>query len=116
MSKKVYIMDETGSQYEVANITQMLDSLLDEDLIEIYSSTKYFNELNLAVEELVEAGLIEQLDGENYEAEAVQSGLDHLGGEIIKRLGQEKLDEVDNEVDTAWKLNKPDLDKYKKGE
>lgn len=113
-NEMIYIMDELGHQYEVTAVNQMLNSLLDEDLEDIYKSTKYFNELNLAIVECVSAGLMEQVDGEEYQKEAVERGLKALSEEIIKRSGKAKLKEYDDEVDLAWKENKPDLDKYKK--
>ncbi len=112
----VYIIDEMGEQYEISDVDSMVSSLLDEDLIDLYKSTRYFNELNLAVCELVEAGLIQQLDGEDYQKEAVQNGLNSLSTEITKRLGKAKLISFDKEVDLAWQENKPDLEKYKNKE
>lgn len=112
----VYIIDEMGEQYEISDVDSMVSSLLDEDLIDLYKSTRYFNELNLAVCELVEAGLIQQLDGEDYQKEAVQNGLNSLSTEITKRFGKAKLISFDKEVDLAWQENKPDLEKYKNKE
>ena len=45
MSKMVYIIDEMGEQYEISDVDSMVSSLLDEDLIDLYKSTRYFNEL-----------------------------------------------------------------------
>lgn len=112
---KIIIMDEQGHQYEVVEIEQMLNSFLDEDLEDIYKSTRYFNELNLAVEELVDCDLIKQMDGERYNKDAVKRGLKYFSDEIVKRLGKDKLKEFDSQVDEDWKANKPDLEKYKKG-
>ena len=112
-NETVYIMDEMGEQYEVREVGQMLNSLLDEDLADIYKSTKYFNELNLAIVECVEAGLIEQIDGEEYQGELVKKGLKALSDEILKRSGKAVLESYNKEVDLAWQENKPDLDKYK---
>lgn len=117
MNEKCCWFDETGTRYEtdsLSNMKAMLDEFLDEDLREIYTSTRYFHELELAKLELIELGLLTQTKGEEYDQESFYLGAKTMADEVIKRHGQKTLDEMDSEVDTTWKANKPDFSKYKK--
>jgi len=110
---RICVFDDTGDQYEVYNVKGMLSELLDEDIIIIYKSTKYFNELNKAISELIELKLMTKTDGEDYDVNSVERGLAYFKGELIKRLGNDEMVKIDSEVELDWEENKPDLTKYK---
>lgn len=114
MSQRMFFFDEVGDKWEVYEMEEMLEEFLDEDLKEVYVSTRYFHELELAKLELIKLGLLEQVQGEHYDAEAVILGAETIAIAIVKRFGQETLDLLDSEVDITWQENKPDLSKYTK--
>ena len=111
---KIYIFDDTGDQFEVSNVKGMLMELLDEDVIMLYKSTKYFNELHKAMAELIELKLMTKTEGDDYDEASVARGLFHFKSEIVKRFGKDELKLIDDEVELDWEANKPDLSKYKK--
>lgn len=110
--KQMFFFDETGDKWEVYDMEGMLEEFLDEDLKEVYVSTRYFHELEMAKLELIKLGLLEQVQGEYYDAAAVVLGADTIAEAIVERLGQDILDQLDSEVDVTWQENKPDLSKY----
>lgn len=114
MADKMFFFDDDGDKWEIYDMEGMVKEFLDEDLIITYKATRYFHELEMAKLELIEAGYLEQLKGDEYDAKAVLAGAEVMANEIAKRLGQEALDIADSEVDVTWKQNKPDLEKYKK--
>ena len=114
MSKKMYFFDDEGDKWEIYDMEGMCNEFLDDDLIGVYKSTRYYHELEMAKLELIKLGYLEQIKGEEYDAVAVLAGADIMANEIVKRMGQEVLDIADSEVDVTWKLNKPDFTKYKK--
>jgi arsenate reductase-like glutaredoxin family protein len=106
--EKIFIFDEFGDRYEVTNIVAMLDELPDDGLEMIYKSSRYYNEFNKTIEELKSKGAIQQVEGEDYDVEAVEKGLEYFAETIEKRLGKETLDKWIEETDAQWEANKPD--------
>jgi hypothetical protein len=110
---KIYIFDENGDQFEVTNIDGMLTDLPDDGLEVIYKPTRYFNEFNKTITELMEHKIIEQVEGSPYDAEAVERGMKAFESEIKQRLGEETLIKWQEETDAQWEANKPDFDNRK---
>jgi len=107
MSKKVYVFDEEGSRYEVNNIEAMLNELPDDGLELIYKSTRYFHEFNKTILELIKLGKIEQTEGNPYDVEGVEIGLEAFAEKIKDKLGEEVLAKFIEETDAQWEANKP---------
>lgn len=114
MDKKMFFFDEDGDKWEIYDMVGMSKEFLDDDLINTYKSTRYFHELEMAKVELINLGYMEQVKGDEYDADAVIGGATIMAEEIVRRLGQETLDIADSEVDVTWKENKPDFSKFKK--
>jgi hypothetical protein len=104
---KIYIFDEYGDRYEVAEINEMLKEMPDDGLEGIYKSTRYFHEFNKTILQLIEHKKIEQTEGIPYDSDGVDRGLDAFANAIIERLGDETLKSWQEETDAQWEANKP---------
>ena len=104
---KIYIFDEVGSRYEVTNMTEMLEQLPDDGLEGIYKSTRYYHHYNKGFLELIEHGLIEQVEGEEYDVAGVDRGLEAFADKITEKMGDEVLNTFIEETDAQWEANKP---------
>lgn len=108
--EKIIIFDEFGDQYMVDNIVAMLDEMPEEGLEVIYKASRYFNHFNLHIEEMKDKGVIQQIEGEDYDKEAVERGLTYFADKITEKLGADTLTTWNEETDAQWEANSPDSD------
>jgi len=109
MKDKVLLFDKNGEINEVYGFRALLDSFLMEDLEVYYKINKYYNELNKDLNELVELGYAEEINGSKYDEIEIEKSLLLLTGEIVENFGIRRLNKWTNEIDYDWRAKKPKL-------
>lgn len=101
------IFNYDGSTVIITNLEAVLDTFEDKELESIYKLNKYYHELNLELNELVELGYIEEQSGLKYEPEDYLITIKFIEAYIVREYGPNKVKIWESEIDYDFRKNKP---------
>lgn len=105
---KGVMFDEHGKRVEVSNIDIFVTEMKDKLLIDMYRFTIYQHELIIAMEELVEKGLVKRnLKSDDYNTDLTDNSINTMKNEIIGRFDNDFHDEVIKSIDLSFLNKKP---------
>ena len=102
------LFDGKGKVITVSNIDVYSMQLENQFLVESYKYTIHWHELTLAMEELVDKGIMKRTESK-YDPKPTEIGIEALKLEVVERFGEEKHDKIISDIDLSFMDNKPEL-------
>ena len=102
------LFDGEGKSITVSNIDVYSMQLENQFLVNMYKSTIHWHELTLAMEELVDKGLMKRTQS-IYNPKPTEVGIKALKLEVVERFGVEKHDKIISDIDLSFMDDKPEL-------
>ena len=101
------LFDKDGRLITTNNIELYTIQLENTLLVDLYKTTIHWHELTIAMEELVEKGLMESSNLRKYNPIFVSNALKSMQVEILERWDTKTHDRIVSNVDLSFLDNKP---------